>query len=377
MNHYRNVYTPKLGRHIYSVSINGFYARELDADDVAFLEHVRECGTANCGSLADPIPTTWYDRETHLPLAEDLQYWETPWEREEGVARRLGSKPAEQFQNRFAREEADRLRRERYAAKVLQREADKAAMATELAREEEEWTKSKAQIARESEARRLQTLRADIEWETANPNRVRARRRNSRQQYTGPRFYEPVWRTEERLEPTLRMIRKYARHRKREEYAKLYAKLIAEQTAEAERAAAAEAVAASDLAARAAEEAKAAARTAAAEHLKIRAELEAPPSKSVVVPLPDAMTEDDITRQTLNVFWSLPHKTWEPLVRAAMAGSYNYKRVVDYFRIRQILPPEQQKLLELMVAPRVLVRCAPGLISAAQRWNHNEALVCP
>jgi hypothetical protein len=164
-------------RHLYSMSINGFYARECDADDIAFLEQVREKGTVNCGSLADVVPTAWYDHTARMPLLEELQYWETPWEVEEGVARRLGRPRVEREQNRWAREEADRIRRERWAVIRLQRAMDKATMAAEVAREEREWQQRKDQQDREREARLTRTMEADKEWDAAQPK---------------PRFYRKV-----------------------------------------------------------------------------------------------------------------------------------------------------------------------------------------
>jgi hypothetical protein len=239
-SHDRNVYTPGFNRHLHSLVINGFYARSLDADDHAFLEQVREHGTTSCGSLADVIPTTVFDHATRMPLLEELEYWESPWEVEEGIARRLG-KPriVENEEKRLAREHAEQIRQGLRKAERAERDADNAAMAAELAHEQEAWEQRQAELALEREQRLRQTMQADREWEAAvyadedDDKPVRRPLTNDellgvpkqRHRWLGPRFYEPEWKQYERLSTPLSEIRRYAKERK-----------IAERTARLKRA---------------------------------------------------------------------------------------------------------------------------------------------
>jgi hypothetical protein len=61
-------YRTSLSRHLHNVVVNGFWQRDLDADDHEFLEYVRARGIAN-GSLPN----------TGVVLLEELAFWHLPY----------------------------------------------------------------------------------------------------------------------------------------------------------------------------------------------------------------------------------------------------------------------------------------------------------
>ena len=86
---YYRTYTRALRSYVNS----GFFSRDLDADDVAFIERVRERGAVPCGSLAHPAPTpcTYSDDViARTALIEEMEFWHQPYRVDHGVARRLG-----------------------------------------------------------------------------------------------------------------------------------------------------------------------------------------------------------------------------------------------------------------------------------------------
>src|SRR4051794_3252650 len=76
---YLNTYTPHFARHLHNLAISGFYARELDADDIDFIEGVRRRGIAN-GTL----------ESTNRVLLEELEYWHLPYAIDWSIARKHG-----------------------------------------------------------------------------------------------------------------------------------------------------------------------------------------------------------------------------------------------------------------------------------------------
>ncbi|HEY2143157.1 MAG TPA: hypothetical protein VGH06_02290 [Candidatus Udaeobacter sp.] len=127
--------------------INGFYARDLDADDNAFLEQVRVKGIAN-GSLAN----------NHTVLSEEIEFWNLPYTVAPDVVRRAGPLPrpvatAEQRAMRQARAGI-------WHAKRVIRENEAAISAAEIEREQREWQEAQ-------QKRKLYDLMSDAEWEKA------------------------------------------------------------------------------------------------------------------------------------------------------------------------------------------------------------------
>jgi hypothetical protein len=201
---YPQHYTPKFQRHIYSVANNGFLTRALDADDIAFIEGIRERGCIGNGPMADSPPA----------LIEELGYWERHWEVEDGFVRRIGRN----IEESEARREARRLQLEAMRAKRLaekaKRLADNAMAAAELACEEREWQRKQEALKKEREERLKQTMLADLEWEEADFAKQREEnyyRRRRPEPYRGPRHYEPEWKAEERTAP---LRRRHARNAK-------------------------------------------------------------------------------------------------------------------------------------------------------------------
>jgi hypothetical protein len=146
-------YYTSYSRALLKYANNGFFARDLDADDHAFLERVRECRVLPCGSLAEPAVTacTYSDSVIRrIALAEEMEFWQQPYQIDKIVVRRHGPiarrprRPVGSTPDALARAER-RKRNEELAA---------AERAAELQRLED---------------RRREQLRRDIEWEKAAP----------------------------------------------------------------------------------------------------------------------------------------------------------------------------------------------------------------
>ena len=128
---------------------NGFFARDLDADDFAFIERVRERGCVPCGSLAQLAPTscTFSDNViSRVALIEEMDFWQQPYQVDHAVVRRPG--PIIKQPPRPVGLTPD----------AIKRNERRAAMAA--ARDEE---------VRRAEEKQREQLRRDIEWERAAP----------------------------------------------------------------------------------------------------------------------------------------------------------------------------------------------------------------
>jgi len=206
---YRSIYRPSFYRHLNHLVINGFYARDLDADDHAFLEQVRVRGIAN-GELPS------YDAVS----LEELGFWQLPYTIQPGVERKAGPAPRripetpEQRQHRLLRSSAWRARR---AIGKMEKEL----AAAELERERLEWEKADA-------TRKLRAAITDAEWEAAAPK--------IRYGKIEKRHFVPQWKLDERGELnktdaiTAKKRAKEARRRKREALKLLEAKERAART---------------------------------------------------------------------------------------------------------------------------------------------------
>jgi hypothetical protein len=146
-----NTYTPKFGRHLHHIAVNGFFARDLDADDHAFLEYVRVRGIAN-GTL---------DNQDAYSL-EEMAFWQSPYTLDQAIARRHGPVPMRSKRPEPTLEQT--FRKAQYRARLAQRVADKALAKAELERENEQW---RAQQRK----RELRAIISDHEWELFGPKR--------------------------------------------------------------------------------------------------------------------------------------------------------------------------------------------------------------
>jgi hypothetical protein len=164
-------YRTTWSRHLHNLVISGFYARDLDADDFAFLEHVRKCGSAN-GSLPG----------SGAVLLEELEFWNLPYTLAPDVTRRVGPVPRP-----VPTPEERAIRQARYSvwhAKRVIRENERAIAEAELERERIEFERTK--IRREWRERLN-----DAEWEAANPANFHSRQ---------GRFHVPHWKVEAELD---------------------------------------------------------------------------------------------------------------------------------------------------------------------------------
>jgi hypothetical protein len=182
---YRTTYS----RHLYSLVINGFYERDLDADDHEFLEYVRQRGSAN-GSLPS----------SGVVLLEELEFWHLPYATAPRIERRVGKKPrtletAEQRAMRAARSSVWHARR-------VIRANEKAIAAAELERERREWEKA-------NENRKARELLSDAEWDAAAPRKASFGK-------TVGRHHVPQWKLDEAKEEQAKAERRIRRRQKRE-----------------------------------------------------------------------------------------------------------------------------------------------------------------
>jgi hypothetical protein len=166
------VYRPPFLKHLHNLVINGFYARDLDADDHEFLEYVKVHGIAN-GSLPS----------TNVVLLEELEFWNWPYTIAPDVERRIGprSRPVATVEER-----AMRLARQRawHARRVI-RENEAAIAAAEMEREHREWEKVRKK-------RELRELLASVEWDAAAPGSKATFGK------TVARHHVPQWKLDER-----------------------------------------------------------------------------------------------------------------------------------------------------------------------------------
>jgi hypothetical protein len=199
---------------MHSLVVNGFFARELDADDVNFIEHVRERGNVACGSLAHPELTVSASDQVWRPPArdEEFDYWQEPYGVEPGVDRRPGAQ--KRHEDRQAQQAGRELYRALQRARYTKKMEERAATEAELQREQKDWEKRQADLRTESLRRLVRERQADLEWERANPLRARRGRYweeelpEARKFTRAGRHYVPQWKREEAQE------KRTARHRK-------------------------------------------------------------------------------------------------------------------------------------------------------------------
>jgi hypothetical protein len=187
-------YRPSFERHRHSLVINGFYTRELDADDFAFLEYVKKCGVAN-GSLPS----------SNVVLLEELQFWHLPYTVMPRFDRQIGRTPRLVDHDDYRA--MKRAKRDAWHAQRLIREQQKAIAAAELEREQREWEAAQ-------QKRKARELISDAEWEAAAPRKVSFGK-------TVDRHYVPQWKLDElhraKTEARAVSVAKSARRRHQQE----------------------------------------------------------------------------------------------------------------------------------------------------------------
>jgi hypothetical protein len=174
---------------------NGFFARDLDADDVAFIEQIRERGCVPCGSLAHLTPTncTHSDDVVHRSaLIEEMDFWRSPYAIDKEIVRRSGPVMRKPRPVPGTTPHAEQLRKNRELLAAAQAEEHQRLV-----------------------HKQLEQLRRDIEWERASAPFGSV----------VDRHYVPQWKLDEHAE---------AKAAKRE--AKLAAKKWAEEARELKRA---------------------------------------------------------------------------------------------------------------------------------------------
>ena len=179
-------YTKTFDRALTKYVNNGFFSRYLDADDYAFLEHVRECGVANG---QEPYTSGF--------LIEELDYWHFPYAVDYSAFRRHGP---------INKEKQPIIPDADGAARRAQRIRDREAAAQTRAAMEEEWKRQTRSLAEEREQRLRQTMQADLLWDAEHPKAAAevSREEFARRYYSGPhpelprRHYIPHWKREEK-----------------------------------------------------------------------------------------------------------------------------------------------------------------------------------
>lgn len=188
LDYHARPYRRTYDRAIWSFLNNGFLGRDLDADDIAFIETIREHGCIACGSLAEPTPThcTYSDDVIHrVALLEEMDFWESPYALDGDIVRRSGPLRRPLARPYGATPYAEKRKRDILARKEMQ---------AILEAEQKAWEEQRIK-------RELQRRQADIDWEKAAPKRKRKRKFGD----VRHRHYIPQWRVEEEHEEKLRI----------------------------------------------------------------------------------------------------------------------------------------------------------------------------
>jgi hypothetical protein len=152
MSNYASCYYTSYHRALIKYVNNGFFSRDLDADDIAFIEQIRERGYVACGSLGLPVPTqcTYSDDVVHrIGLEEETEFWKRPYPVDQIVVRRSG--PVRQTPTRLGGQTPGAIRLRERRALVAKERADEAQRLLD---------------------RQIEQIRRDIEWEKAQPRKI-------------------------------------------------------------------------------------------------------------------------------------------------------------------------------------------------------------
>jgi hypothetical protein len=162
-------YYTSYSRALLSYTNNGFFSRDLDADDHAFIESIRERGSIACGSLADPTPSqcTYSDDVIHrTSLLEEDEFWRLPYTVDNRTVRRQG--PVQY-------------------PRTLSRAPGTTPNAEQMRQRRELAAKALAEEHQRLVDRQIEQLRRDIEWERASVPFGRVKNRH----------YVPQWKADE------------------------------------------------------------------------------------------------------------------------------------------------------------------------------------
>jgi hypothetical protein len=142
---------------MYSYVNNGFFARDLDADDWEFIERLRERGSIAVGIVGDWAPdgSFGYGQNQGYAFEEEREFWENPWPVERYTVNRTAVVRPLLYAEK---PEVVRARKEKRAR-------DKALLATTLKAEREEWNRQQ----KERQLHQLQAVIDDHEWDRAAP----------------------------------------------------------------------------------------------------------------------------------------------------------------------------------------------------------------
>jgi hypothetical protein len=199
-----SAYYTSYGRALHNYAVSGFFARDLDADDHAFLERVRERRCMPVGSLADTVPTacTYSDDVIHrVALVEEFEFWQQPYQIDQIAVRRYGPVPRPPQRLAGATPNAERMKRNR-----------------------ELLAQARAEEERRLEERRVEQLRRDIEWEKAKPKLVS--RKFGRVHH---RHYVPQWKVDEEEESGRKAFLKHSDETRRARKQKIREELEAQE----------------------------------------------------------------------------------------------------------------------------------------------------
>jgi hypothetical protein len=167
-----SIYYRSYSRALLKYVNNGFFARDLDADDHAFIETVRERRCLPCGSLGDPAVTacTYSDDVIRrISLLEEMEFWQQPYQIDDKIV----------------------IRRHGPVARTPTRPAGSTPNAEKRKRDQELAAAERAAELRQIDERRAEQLRRDIEWEKAAPERKLKFGRIK------DRHYIPQWKVDE------------------------------------------------------------------------------------------------------------------------------------------------------------------------------------
>jgi hypothetical protein len=171
----------------------GHYGGQMNLEDVDFIERVRTTGSVGSESVWSP--------ESHKSPAEEMTFWLHPWCSEEtGVPVNSWRPTIRRVAKEAAALAADARRAaERRMTKAALEEARQAHLA------------ERARLSEERERRILQTMLADLEWESTQPKTVSgspddngivmgssmriAAPRNLSSSIDNPSNYIPIWKT--------------------------------------------------------------------------------------------------------------------------------------------------------------------------------------
>jgi len=147
-------YTRSFERALYKQRANDFLARPLSLDDREFIRRICDTGRLECGALSQ-LTRSWDGNKGVLD--EERSYWETHWEEEPGVSRKIGEPRPPRPSHRRPLTPEEKISLSRARAEAYR-----------------EWKAEQDRLREERERRLNEALLADLEWEAAD-EQVRAK----------------------------------------------------------------------------------------------------------------------------------------------------------------------------------------------------------